>query len=287
VVVGLAVFWIGEYFFSYSFQSCVTENTSAYSQQGAEKSDPSFFVAIEAHIRCTLRLIHHLHGVFTALFTLALAAFTWTLWRATDQIGRDTTNAANASAKNFTASERAYVKISHLPPGLSFESGDGTVFASINLEIKNHGRTPARITKVRIKSRHFLPADPMPVEADYGDAIDPNATEQFLVTGDYFYSGGTLPLDRGYYDLISRGIEILWVYGYVDYIDIFGQRHRAGYARYFDPSLDNQSRYRTEEEFLKRSNLPFVGRRGYNYDRKRIRGRKGEGEDWSSEFEET
>jgi hypothetical protein len=31
--------------------------------------------------------------------------------------------------------------------------------------------------------------------------------------------------------------------GYVDYIDAFGIRRRAGYARFYDPSLDQRSAY--------------------------------------------
>lgn len=43
----------------------------------------------------------------------------------------------------------------------------------------------------------------------------------------------------------------MWLYGYVDYVDCFNQRHRAGYAREYDPATGA---------------LIFVTQPGYNYD---------------------
>ena len=63
----------------------------------------------------------------------------------------------------------------------------------------------------------------------------------------------------------------LYLIGYVDYIDQFGQRHRGGYARMYKPLtvlLQNQN------------NLFYVIQEGYNYDRLR---KRGEGEDWLRE----
>ena len=57
-------------------------------------------------------------------------------------------------------------------------------------------------------------------------------------------------------------------HGYVDYIDQFGQRHRGGYARVYDPRLDTEP---------SRNNLLFITQKGYNYDRLR---KRGEGSDW-------
>jgi hypothetical protein len=51
----------------------------------------------------------------------------------------------------------------------------------------------------------------------------------------------------------------------VDYIDAFGERHRGGYARIYDPQPGVPN------------NLGFVAQDGYNYDRLRD---EGEGRDW-------
>ena len=63
---------------------------------------------------------------------------------------------------------------------------------------------------------------------------------------------------------------MLYVVGYVDYIDVFGGHQRGGYARVYDPALD------TGPEDA-RNNLAFVTDRAYNYDRPR---EEGEGDDW-------
>ena len=51
--------------------------------------------------------------VLVALGTLAIAAFTWRLWVATAGLWR-----------HARAVERAYVKMSHLPPGVVFQEGE-------------------------------------------------------------------------------------------------------------------------------------------------------------------
>jgi hypothetical protein len=71
----------------------------------------------------------------------------------------------------------------------------------------------------------------------------------------------------------------LYMIGFVDYKDQFGERHRAGYARQYYPAIDEKE-YRTEEERAKRNNLRVIGQERYNYDRPRGRG---EGKDWSEE----
>jgi hypothetical protein len=69
----------------------------------------------------------------------------------------------------------------------------------------------------------------------------------------------------------------LYVIGFVDYIDQFGERHRGGYGRRYYPAID-EMKYKTEADRAKRNNLHVIVQEGYNYDRLRHRG---EGKDWS------
>ena len=62
------------------------------------------------------------------------------------------------------------------------------------------------------------------------------------------------------------GGQILVVYGFVDYIDAFGVRHRGGYARQYVPNVQGNN------------NLVFLDHPSYDYDRPR---RPGEGNDWN------
>ena len=61
--------------------------------------------------------------------------------------------------------ERAYVKISHPSPGVTLDSS-GHIWVTVS--IKNHGRTPARVTDVVIKPVVVLHGDQLPTVPDYG-----------------------------------------------------------------------------------------------------------------------
>ena len=55
-------------------------------------------------------------------------------------------------------------------------------------------------------------------------------------------------------------MKVLYLFGYVDYTDQFGQNHRAGYARRYDPNIKKGQ-----------NNLVFVTEYGYNYDEPRTK----------------
>ena len=70
----------------------------------------------------------------------------------------------------------------------------------------------------------------------------------------------------------------LWLYGYVDYRDRFGTRHRGGYMRRyerFDRTAAPDALGHLPERY---NNLVFDPTPGFNYDRERERG---EGNDWN------
>jgi hypothetical protein len=96
--------------------------------------------------------------------------------------------------------------------------------------------------------------------------VPERAEELFLYRDDPFFFVRHFPVTDREVEDIPRGEKIFYVYGYVDYIDQFGQRHRAGYARRFKPGDSSQN-----------DNLLFVTQEGYNYDRQR---QPGEGRDW-------
>ena len=103
-------------------------------------------------------------------------------------------------------------------------------------------------------------------------------TRAFLVTGEVFTRyERSLRIEPAVIPAVKDETVKLMLYGYVDYIDVFGKRHRSGYARDYSPKRDNRADYPYDEEFETRNNLVFMEQRGYNYDRLR---KKGEGNDW-------
>lgn len=213
------------------------------------------------------------------LFTFILAIFTGLLWNSTHNLWAETkaagkttekaANAANTSAKATMLAERAYVKMSHVSPGVRWIEGNKELF-EIEVEVKNHGRTPASVTDVMIGAKLLengvLLPKPFPYPTRERESI-PNA---FLVTNETFFHTRTFPL-RGQ-DLADAkcGAKKLWIFGHVDYIDTFNTRHRAGYVRFYIPVVDDG----------RKNNLFYMTEARYNYDRPR---KQGEGNDWDED----
>lgn len=208
--------------------------------------------------------------VVLAVVTAMLARYTYRLWRATTDLVRDSGDTARKEL-------RAYVKMSHNQPGLTFETSKG-VFR-VTIHVKNYGRTPARATNALVKYGMLSSSEPLPDRPDYTrDTATHEGLMAFLVAGDETFLSmafGGVATDS--LRAVALKTKKLWLYGYIDYIDQFGQRHRAGWARLYDPDRDDQQYYPSDDDFAKRSNLVFVTNEGYNYDRERMRG---EGNDW-------
>jgi hypothetical protein len=160
--------------------------------------------------------------------------------------------------------ERAYVKISHTDAALRFQRD---LTAIMQVRIRNHGRTPTTVTEVLIEyvilpSDQFLPNPPV-----YGGARTRRAGGTFLVTEDEFFWTPIFPsiTAQELAPVMQREAQ-LWVFGYVDYIDKFGHRHRGGYGRVYRPDIGEGG-----------NNLVFDGPDTHNYDRER---EIGEGNDW-------
>lgn len=206
------------------------------------------------------------NGAIVALATLAIAIFTIFLYL----ISRRQISATRVI-------ERAYVKMSHLPPGFRDIAG----LMQIILEVKNYGNTPAQVTDVLIKPIMLSGGDKLPAVPDYrrSDMME-NIPKAFLVPDESFLFYPD-PLVLGPMDTkaIRNGTKIIYFIGYVDYIDQFGQRHRAGYGRQYRADIDNAT-YQTPVAYERRNNLIVIAQSHYNYDRPR---KKGEGQDWDKE----
>jgi hypothetical protein len=192
-----------------------------------------------------------------SLFTLFLVVFTGLQgWSAYRQEG------------HFKATERAYVKMSHVEPGITFRERGGISF---NVQIKNWGSTPARVTDAVVCLVHAegsprkWPPKPVYIKDD-----NHAESKAFLVRDDYFFIPREFDeeaLPEGKLKKIKAGDAALLVFGYVRYIDAFDQAHQAGYGRWYDYRRDLPKAGVTLEEWKKRSNLAFIQSDEYNYDR--------------------
>jgi len=181
--------------------------------------------------------------------------------------------------RHFRVTERAYLKMSHITPKKEDAGtpkpevveqalmwiGPDTCTFQVTYEVKNHGRTPARVTATGT-AYEVLDVDEKVTDTGWDPVAEDDRTEAFLVCNDRFEfdDDETITLEEKI--ACEGGKKILIVSGFVDYIDQFGVRHRSGYARRWLPGD------RT------RNNLIFTDEHpGMNYDRERTRR---EGLDW-------
>lgn len=187
------------------------------------------------------------------LAILALVAAVVGIWTLR-QLGRQTTaavdsaNAAKTSADAVMRAERAYVTMSRTSK-LRFGDGpDGTI--RFDLEVQNHGKTPANILGGGIKVT-FSDLGHAPPEMSMDGALFP-IPRCFLVPGHRMKEPVTFSrLERGMImraiqplDVVGLGTDPeppleLWLMGYVDYRDQFGDEHRGGFGRRFDRATED------------------------------------------------
>lgn len=175
---------------------------------------------------------------------------------------------------------RAYVRISSCPPGIVFfDRAFPPPAVACKLEVKNYGETPTHITDIVIQGYISEPNQLLPYPPDFSAAKRYKCSDAFLVRGQslfYQFYDETILNIVTIADIKAEKV-ILNLYGYVDYIDAFGKRHRGGFGQNYYAPYDNSKEY-TSEDFPKRNNLTFLMQRGYNDDRERT---KDEGNDWN------
>jgi hypothetical protein len=190
--------------------------------------------------------VKHKENAITAAATIAIAFFTLTLWVST------------GLAENHTrVTERAYVKLSHHTPGVIFTREHFV----IQISIKNFGRTPARVEDTVIRPILLHRGESLPRVPEYNRAVSPRE-KVFLVAEDEVFAPNTFPISDESAKAIKSGDVVLYVIGYVDYVDVFGARHRGGYGRVYDPAVDAGT------PAQERSNLLYFPAENYNYDRR-------------------
>ena len=187
------------------------------------------------------------------------------------QIARESADAAMRTAQHMQSADRAYIKISHAPTGLTFNDSTAEVLygtyrtGNVTIDVSNIGKTPARLTGF-VKTHFILPNEaplaPIP-PYDSGATERPEVRTTMYGT-DAMTSNFKINLSTDEFIAINAKTSRLYLIMYVDYIDQFGIRHRAGYARRYVPHCPG-------------NNLDLVTQRDYNYDRPR---QKGEGDDW-------
>jgi hypothetical protein len=187
-----------------SGESSITSYPTAFNQ---------FWVKINANA------VSAMATVVGTLATIAIACFSYTLWTVNKQ-----------QMSDARVIQRAYVTISHSSPGVEVGKNGNFWHEAV---VRNFGQTPARITDVVMKSVVVAHGQSLPIIPDY-TCEDPGPSLQaFLVRDDKFFVPRFFSVTPSEMEQVRAQSADLYVMGFVDYVDQFGERHRAGYARIF------------------------------------------------------
>lgn len=237
--------------FSASYQQCDGSRAAEYGQPykpSADEKIMSFFV-------CQGQSLDANGDLLVALGTVTIAIFTLTLWRSTERAG-----------EHFRVTERAYVKLSHTPPGAQFTTDLGQPAVVVQLQVKNFGHTPAYVTDVYLDVRILEEDEQLPPIPEYQPIDGRVPVEGFLVADDLFYHQVVMGVTHAQWKTTKEENGRLIVLGYVDYRDKFGDTHRGAYAREYDGDMDTRERYETDKDWRARNNLPIITQARYNDD---------------------
>lgn len=162
---------------------------------------------------------------------------------------RSAARTALISAEELKDAERAYVSIEYQQRGDDWPedffrhcensgavASEGPSCYRLHVRIANSGLTPAHIEGGGIQFMPFMDETPFrpPVRTPDGrGAIAPtylDARTRYAEAFTYHLA----PID-----LEALKDTRLWLVGYVDYVDVFGTRHRAGFCRRVGPREDS------------------------------------------------
>jgi hypothetical protein len=212
-------------------------------------------------------------AAITAIATGFIAFFTIVLAR----VGRK-------ADSHFQVVERAYVKLSHHPPGVYWENPRPAdlfygqkesleYWVRIDLRAKNFGKTPAHVTQICLAYQLVGKDESLPDTPNYSvGTIGP--AHAFLVADDEFTHITRRKIAIEDKESIWKGEKRLFVFAYVEYRDKFGNHHRGRYARRYEHGADvaapinihTGERLIRDESIMRITNLTFVDQPTYNSD---------------------
>src|ERR1700733_3639195 len=205
----------------------------------------------------------------TAVATGVIAWFTIVLAR----VGRK-------ADTHFQVVERAYVKLSHHPPGIYWQNPGLHVpeenreyWVRIGFRVKNLGKPPAHVTEICLAYKPVGKGEKLPDVPNYSEGtIGP--AHAFLVTEDEFSHLTRVKIAIEDKESIWKGDKRLFVFGYVEYRDKFGANHRGRYARRYEHgpeaptpiNIHTGEKLRRDEGVISIPNRAFVYQIRYNSD---------------------
>lgn len=170
--------------------------------------------------------------------------------------------AALSQSETNRLASRAYMELEPQSPGVVFSPDGGTI--RVRIRATNCGATRAILTNEVTTPLLLDGGAQLPTDPPYGEPTS-DIKEMPIYPSKSVDSVRTFAIAGAQQSTIA-GTKTLYVIGYLDYIDVFGIRHRCGFATAHDPNGKGSSLF------------PYV-LAGYNYDRER---NPKQGTDWTT-----
>jgi hypothetical protein len=220
-LVGLALFaWMVAD--SSSFQSCVQE------KQHHTADHALTFIGsgvVAPYKICVGEFIKENRDELLAVFTIVLAFSTIFLWVATRDL-------ANEAAKASKVELRAYVAINH--PKFGKADPD-----TVSIGVENGGQTPAYRVSGWLNI-HWIKGENSALPDDF-KFPDKESADSFLIYKSVAVLHPrkevtfTFPLDFTIIERVRKNEIVLYLYGHVDYADVFGRDHSTRFCYQYFP----------------------------------------------------
>jgi hypothetical protein len=130
-----------------SFQACIAEQEAAQADQISPKHAPVVALPLgalaEIGTQCTGRFIHEQRDALTAIATIFIAWFTFTLWSATRGQLAVLQGSIELSRQEFDAEHRPWIAIRDIKLRQSVTIDKLAIAFTVDIAVENTGRTPA------------------------------------------------------------------------------------------------------------------------------------------------
>jgi hypothetical protein len=207
------VFYVWLFLYSIPVTAKICEQSATNDEQHCATYRVPSFLFIEA-----TKIANDYGAAITALATIAIAAFTWTLKRSTDRLWDAGERQLDHLEDSAERQLRAYIHVA----STRVEKVDQPNDRSVTIAVKNYGRTPALMVRFRAGEsvREWPLATNLPLPGDIQTGIEPlpPARESYMNIPVSLLS----PWEEGE---LKGGRAGIYAWGRIDYLDVFQRPH--------------------------------------------------------------
>jgi hypothetical protein len=217
---------------SETVQSCIGDYQAHYRSDNVQGGLASLGFVAGAADRCFGRFLHEDAEVLIGLFTLGLvsvtgvlAYYTYHLWKATGVVASEAKDSADATLIHLKESSerelRAYVSLREFNVTPIYAPGGSNKIEQwdISPRFENTGRTPARNISLHVNRDD--PEEGLRDDFDFPDIPSNTSPSVGPIGPRVTITGSAAPIDRGMAMEIGMKLRRAFVWGHLDYDDVF------------------------------------------------------------------